>query len=400
MRLFTALVTLTAWIGAAPAQAQAVLDVRATCDSGGEPSCQSLARSVFRVDDGGGLVAIGRLGIGLIPASGEGERMMWYPFRGAFRAGGVNSAEPTAWDESNLGFYSWAGGANTVASANYSFAMGDRNRVTGVSGAAFGTSNVATGTAGFTAGNQSRCNGAFCTAIGFQARAYGQGAVALGYRVTADADYAVAIGQRASANGRTGAFVIGDASTTDSLEATANNQFSARYAGGYRLYTNATETAGVTIAGGSGSWTMVSDSTLKEHIVALDGEALLGRLAQLPVSTWRYLAEEDRTVRHAGPMAQDWQRLVAGPLGLNDDETTINTGDFDGVNLAGVIALEARTQAQAAEIAALRAEVAALRGERVVAAERMAQIEAVLARITPARPSGQTMTASLEASRP
>src|SRR5690606_14583269 len=134
-----------------------------------------------------------------------------------------------------------------------------------------------------------------------------------------------------------------------------------RAEGGVRFYTNGSDgsstspyvpSAGVFLTAGGSSWNVVSDSTRKEHIVALDGEALLGRLADLPVSTWRYRAEEDRTVRHAGPMAQDWQRLVAGPLGLNTDGTTINQGDFDGVNLAGVIALEARTR----ELARAQAE--------------------------------------------
>src|SRR5687768_2467104 len=68
----------------------------------------------FRVDSAGGVVAIGELGIGIIPASGSGERLMWYPFKAAFRAGGIG-AGGTMWDDANLGFYTWAGGFNTTA---------------------------------------------------------------------------------------------------------------------------------------------------------------------------------------------------------------------------------------------------------------------------------------------
>ena len=60
---------------------------------------------------------------------------------------------------------------------------------------------------------------------------------------------------------------------------------------------------------------------------------------------------------HIGPMAQDWQRA----FGLSADATTINMSDLDGVNLAGVKALDARTTAQAERIRQLEAEVAELR---------------------------------------
>src|ERR1044072_1259266 len=69
----------------------------------------------FRVDSAGGVVAIGRLGVGIIPASGSGYRMMWHPFKAAFRAGGTDDGGAgTYWDEANIGFYSWAGGNQTV----------------------------------------------------------------------------------------------------------------------------------------------------------------------------------------------------------------------------------------------------------------------------------------------
>lgn len=101
-----------------------------------------------------------------------------------------------------------------------------------------------------------------------------------------------------------------------------------------------------------------SDRGRKENFLPLDGESLLGRIRDLPVSTWNYIAQ-GREIRHIGPMAQDWNRA----FGFNADTLTINSGDFDGVNLAAVQALEARTAGQGARIEALERENAALRRE-------------------------------------
>ncbi|HEU0302731.1 MAG TPA: tail fiber domain-containing protein, partial [Longimicrobium sp.] len=300
----------------------------------------------FRVDSAGGVVAIGVLGIGIIPATGAGERMMWHPWRASFRAGSIG-AGGTQWDDANTGFYSWAGGYNTMASQLASFAFG----------------------------YQSSAQGSYATALGYTANADGTGAVAIGYRPTADADYSVAIGQRASTNGHAGAFVIADGSTTDSVEASANNQFSARMAGGYRLFTNATETTGMSMNAGGSSWNIISDVTRKEHFLAIDGEDVLARIRALPVSSWRYIDEVDRGVRHVGPMAQDWERA----FGLSGDPTTINMSDFDGVNLAAIQALEQRT-------AALREQVAE-RDRRIESLEeRIARLEALVAAQARPRP--------------
>jgi Head domain of trimeric autotransporter adhesin/Chaperone of endosialidase len=294
----------------------------------------------FRVDSAGGVVALGMLGIGLIPQTGSGERMMWYPFRAAFRAGGING---TQWDDANLGFYSTAFGYNSNAKGNYSIA----------------------------AGYQSQTQSSYGVALGYNANSNGTGALSLGYFTTADANYSVAIGYRASTNGKTGAIVLADQSATDSLEASVNNQFSLRAAGGIRLYTNSTRTTGVTMNAGGSSWLVVSDRNRKEDFLGLDGEEVLVRLRSVPVTTWRYVDEEDRSVRHIGPMAQDWHRA----FGFSGDDTTINMSDLDGVNLAAVQALDTRTVGQESRIATLERENAELRA-RLDALERMIQAQA------------------------
>src|SRR5687767_2295705 len=235
----------------------------------------------FRVDSAGGVVAISELGIGIIPASGCGYRMMWHPFKAAFRAGTTDdNGACNYWDDANIGFYSWAGGYLTIAGAYGTFAFGDQVEVLGVDGAAFGASNTisSTGTAGFSAGTSNNCTGFTCIAMGYTNTAGGQGAVAIGYRVTADCNYCVALGHRASTNGHTGAFAMADQSTTDSLEASANNQFNTRYAGGYRLFTNATTTTGVSLNAGGSSWNVISDRNTKEGFLPVSGEDVLTRI--------------------------------------------------------------------------------------------------------------------------
>jgi trimeric autotransporter adhesin len=356
-------------VPAAPAAAQS--DILLRLRSG------SPAGDRFRVDSAGGLVAMGTLGIGIIPATGCGYRMMWYPYRGAFRAGTTDDGGAcNSWDDANIGFYSWAGGNLTRATAFASFAFGDQMTVTGVDAAGFGASSTVSGTAAFSAGASNECSGFACVSLGYSNRAAGQGSTAIGYRVHASVNYATALGHRAHAK-HTGAFAWADASTTDSLRSSANNQFSIRAAGGIRLFTNSSVTSGVTMSAGGSTWNAVSDRNRKEEFREVDGEELLARIREVPVTTWRYIDEEDRTVRHIGPMSQDWHAA----FGFSDDDTTINQGDFDGVNLAAAQALERRTVALRERIDTLEAENAELRAGLAAMGTQNAELRRLLERL-------------------
>src|SRR5215207_8332626 len=348
---------------AAPATAQS--DILLQLRSG------SPAGDRFRVDSAGGVVAVGQIGIGIIPATGAGWRMMWHPQKVAFRAGYADAGGQ--FDEANIGYYSWAGGALNIAAGIYSFAMGNQNTVEASAqcGTAIGSGNKVWGSAG----NIGTCGMALGlnndvldhagVAIGQNNWSDGDAAVAIGYTTTADADYSMAFGYRASTNGHTGAKVFGDASTTDSIEAVANNEFAVRAAGGFRFRSNATLTTGCNLAAGGAAWSCSSSKTLKENFTDVDGEDLLARIRRIPVNTWNYIAEGNQS-RHMGPFAEDFWRefqLGAEPL-------AIGHLDIDGINFAGVKALDARTTAlQAAldeksrEVSALRSEVDALRAE-------------------------------------
>jgi hypothetical protein len=355
----------------------------------------------FRVDSAGGVIALGQIGYGIIPASGAGWRMMWHPQKVAFRAGYVDAGGQ--WDEANIGYYSWAGGALTTAAGIYSFAMGYQNTIESgaQAGIALGSGNViaTTGSFGVAMGLNNDVLNTAGVAIGQNAWSNGDAAVALGYRTTADADYSMALGYRASTNGHTGAKVFGDASTTDSIEAVANNEFAVRAAGGFRFRSNATLTNGCNIAAGGASITCASSRMLKENFLDVDGDDVLSRMRRIPVNTWNY-TDEGRQSRHMGPFAEDFWR----EFGLGTEPLAIGHLDIDGVNFAGVKALDARTlqlQArvddQAAQIEALRAANEALRASNAAVEARNAEIAARNAEIAARNAEMEARIARLEA---
>ncbi|HYW12082.1 MAG TPA: tail fiber domain-containing protein [Longimicrobium sp.] len=363
---------------ALPAAAAAQSDILLQLRSG------SPAGDRFRVDSAGGVVALGQIGYGIIPASGAGWRMMWHPQKVAFRAGYADAGGQ--FDEANIGYYSWAGGALSTAAGIYSFAMGNQNTVEASAqcGMALGSGNMVHGSGG----NIGTCGLAFGlnndvldhagVAIGQNNWSDGDAAVALGYRTTADADYSMAFGYRASTNGHTGAKVFGDASTTDSIEAQANNEFAVRAAGGFRFRTNATLTTGCNLPPGSGVFACSSSRLLKDNFAAVDGEDVLSRIRSIPVNTWSYTAEGAQ-VKHMGPFAEDFRAA----FGLGTDGVSIGLLDIDGVNFAGVQALEARTRElqsyTAEQVDGLRAENEALRAQNAALEARMARLEALVA---------------------
>jgi hypothetical protein len=280
-----------------------------------------------------------------IPAEGAGTRMLWYPRKGAFRAGGING---TQWDAANIG--------------SFSIAVGQDVRASGDNGVAFGLRSTAAGSSTFAVGEDNTASGAASVALGYHAHT----------------------------NARQGSFVFGDRSTVDTIRAGVNHSANWRVSGGFRIFTSSNLSTGVTLQSGAsvsnwgqsnaviststgaylstaGIWTNTSDVNRKHLFEAVSGEDVLARLRTLPIRSWSYRID-DAGVRHLGPTAQEFRAA----FGLGNDDVTIGTVDADGVALAAAQALEARTSAQAAEIAALRAENAELRA-------RLDRLEALLA---------------------
>jgi len=174
---------------------------------------------------------------------------------------------------------------------------------------------------------------------------------------TAQGDFSLAAGRRAKAN-HFGAFVWADPSDFD-FASTADNEFSARATGGVRFVSaiddTGAPTAGVVLNAGESAWSTLSSRDVKENFTAVDGQEVLGRLAEVPLATWNYKAQ-DASIRHMGPMAQDFYAA----FGLGESDTSITTVDADGVALAAIQALYELSQEQADRIQALETQNASL----------------------------------------
>ena len=110
-----------------------------------------------------------------------------------------------------------------------------------------------------------------------------------------------------------------------------------------------------------GTLTQLSDRNAKRDVQELDGRELLRKLADLPLSSWSYKADE-QAARHVGPMAQDF----SAAFGLGHDDRHVAPSDVAGVSLAAAQALQRELEARLAE---KDAQIAAL-AERLAALER------------------------------
>jgi hypothetical protein len=199
---------------------------------------------------------------------------------------------------------------------------------------------------------------------------------------TAQGDFSFAAGYRARAN-HLGSFVWADSRSMTDFTSQHNYQFRARAYGGFRfedgeslwvelsyLPTSPISTSTGAYLSGGGVWTDNSDRNLKENFEPVDGQDVLDRLAELPITTWNY-GVEDPNVRHMGPVAQDFYAT----FGLGSDDRHIAALDAAGVALAAIQELHAENQALAEEVAALKDENAALRGELDDLGARVAALE-------------------------
>lgn len=259
-------------------------------------------------------------------------------------------------------------GGNSNEANIYPYATvggGDLNKATGwyatVPG---GHINTASGSGSFAVGSQNIAEGDYSAAIGIVAKARGDYSVAIGNNVTASGDYSIALGYGANTNGKEGAFVLGDHTSGSTLQASDDNQFTARFTNGYRLYTNSGNS--VTLAPGGGGWAAASDRALKENFAAVSPEEILQKLAAVPVQTWNYKGQDD-SIRHIGPVAQDFYAA----FGVGEDDKHINTIDADGVALISIQSLYQMLQEKDSQIQSNQAQIQDLQ-KRLEALEKAA----------------------------
>jgi endosialidase-like protein/trimeric autotransporter adhesin len=336
----------------------------------------------FNFSNNNGFVSAGAFGNGTLAATGAGVRMLWYPNQAAFRAGQVDG---TQWDAASIGWASVAMGKNTIASSMGTVSMGDGTTASGYHSTAIGVGSTASGNYGVAIGAFPTASGLSSLALGSTSTASGQDAVAIGLYAKAPAQSSMALGENtvssginstamgryANTSGMTGSFVYGDASTTNVIGAALDNSFVVRAQHFWFGTTSAaTAPSGQLIATSTGAylstggtWTNTSDANKKHAFKTVDGDDVLARIDAMPVSTWTYNSESD-SVRHMGPTAQDFRKA----FGLGDTDKAIATVDADGVSLAAVKALLARTTELRKENSELKAMIADL-------AQRLAQLE-------------------------
>ena len=168
-------------------------------------------------------------------------------------------------------------------------------------------------------------------------------------------NYSFAAGYRAQALLR-GCHVVADNSNVSDTSCFADNEFVARYLGGFYFWiggTNDQNYSGSRLAPGAGAWAAYSDRNGKHAIEPVDVADVLDKVVAMPVATWAW-KNEPGARRHMGPMAQDFHRA----FGLGSSDREIVTVDADGVALAAIQGLNAKLEVQAREIAALRAQLA------------------------------------------
>jgi hypothetical protein len=189
-----------------------------------------------------GVVFRGTLGTGTLPASGAGVRMMWYPAKAAFRFGGLDSNYSWAWDITNTGTYSVAGGSNSMAMGSMSVSLGGYNTASGPGSIALGYSSYGAGDymAGVAIGYHTTTSGyggnvalgvytnaggfTGATAMGEYTTASSQGATAMGFHTTANQTGATAAGAYTLANGQY-ATSLGYSTTATSYASTVVGRF-------------------------------------------------------------------------------------------------------------------------------------------------------------------------------
>ncbi len=312
---------------------------------GGTPEC------ALHLTADGMIISKGVINSGtVLPSTGGGTKLIWYPRKAAFCVGTGNM------EDTDIGLYSFGSGVTPLASGSSAVAMGYDCEASGNYSVALGRDNVA-------------------SAIS---------AVAIGRDLIASGANSMAFGSAVSTNGKEGTVMFGDASTNSPHQAMMNNRFYARFDNGYFLYTKSDRSLGVYLQNGGASWISVSDSTRKTAYREADGERMLRAFRGLRLGSWEYIADRGR--RHYGPMAQEWFAAFGHDgIAVIGDDVSLASADVDGVLCIAIQALEQRTRGLEDE----RARIAELRDENARLRDRIAALERNLAEL------GSTMESEL-----
>lgn len=207
--------------------------------------------------------------------------------------------------------------ASVVSGGDHNLAQGAYSSILG------GLNNLAAGyiaTVGGGAGNEA--TGSYSVIPG-------------GFANQAAGDYSFAAGRDAHVNtNHPGVFLFAD-SNSFMFPSLIANEFAVRATGGVRFITGIDDSgsplSGVRLSPGSGSWESLSDYNSKAGFALVDEHQILERLMSIPISSW-YYRSQDPSIRHIGPMAQDFHAAFS----IGQDGRYISTVDEEGVALAAI----------------------------------------------------------------
>ena len=182
----------------------------------------------------------------------------------------------------------------------------------------------------------------------------------------AAASFALAAGALAQATNNN-AFVWSDGSATTA--SITNNTVTMRATNGFRFFTGP-GTAGAQLAPGATAWTVLSDRNAKKNFQVVNTEAVLERLAAIPIQRWNYQWEQDTDVPNIGPMAQDFKAAFYP----GRDVKGISTLEFDGVELAAIQGLNQKLEDRSKELEARSQRLEAENAELKTRLERLEQL--------------------------
>jgi hypothetical protein len=363
--------------------------------------------ALFSLNTDGAFLAGGTFGVGTIPASGAGERLMWHPAKAAVRAGRVTGME---WNDESVGnssaafnsntratgaasfavnastlasgFASMAVGTSTSATQNQSFASGLNSLASGMVSFATGSGTTASGAGSFSGGSGTTASGQHAVALGQGTNALGGQSVALGLNTSATGAHAMAMGDGAIASGGN-SLAVGANSQANGFESVAlglrvlaggngavvlgSDALALAAAPGSFIFGDRSTTTDLTAfipnqflaraAGGVGFYTNPAMSIGVE--LAPNGSQWLAVSDVNAKQTFRDLDGEDVLTKLAAMPIQTWSYKAQGDrirhvgptaqdfaaaFGLGEDPLRIGTVDADGIALRAIQALEARTR--------------------------------------------------------
>jgi Chaperone of endosialidase len=279
------------------------------------------------------------------------------------------------------------GGTTTTDATLATVAGGGGNRATGQgSTVGGGGPNTASANLATVAGGTiNTASGIYATVGGgISNTASAQGATVpggIGNRATGPGSFAA--GTDAVAPGF-GTFVWADWHPDFDFLSSTSSSFNVRSTGGVRFVSacdcgsggTGNPTAGVKLSPGGGSWSSLSDRRLKEDLHSVNLRWVLRRVARMRVSTWRYTAQ-DPSIRHMGPMAQDFFRAFH----LGESDRYIDGIDAEGVALAAIKGIYRELMSTRGVIEHQRAEIRSLRARLDRQGRDFAKLENEVARL-------------------